>query len=106
MSEMRRLQDETRSVLARRLLESANADRSRPGACERALDAMSLGVVGMTAAGAAAKAGGAFASGGAVGGVGGGGSVAPAGIAKGAALLIAKWAGLGVLGSAVALTTV
>jgi len=92
MSEPRRLKHETRSTLARALLESAVADRSDPGARERVLGAIGVSAVVMSAsaASAALKAGttsGAAAS-----------ATAPA--IKGVGLVVAKWAALVMLGGA------
>lgn len=89
MSEPRRLKHETRSALARTLLESAEADRSCAGARERVLGAMGVGVsavvISASVASVAAKA---TASG-----------AAPA--TKGIGLIVAKWVALAMLGSGV-----
>jgi len=100
MSEMRRLKEETRSPFTRSLLASVEADRADSGACDRALGALGLGA-GVAAASTAAKAA-ALGSGGAKGASGGAASIAPA-AAKGGALLLAKWIGIGVIGGAMAI---
>jgi len=99
MSEMRRLRDETRSPFTRALLDSVKADRSANGACDRALRSLGFGTAAMTAS-AAAKA---MALGGVAKGVGAL-SGAPA-AAKGGALLLVQWIGIGTLGGAVAIAS-
>jgi len=98
MSEMRRLKEETRSPFTRSLLASVEADRADSGACDRALGALGLGAAGVAASTAAKAAG--------LGGTGAKGagavSIAPA-AAKGGALLLVKWIGIGVIGGAVAI---
>ncbi len=99
MSEMRRLRDETQSPLVRVMLASGDADRSENGACDRALGALGLAAAGTVTASAAAKAVAAAAS-----GAKGAGtlSIAP-NAAKGGALLLIQWIGIGTLGGAVAI---
>jgi len=73
---------------SRILLESAQGDHSAPGAAQRALHALSVGVA-VTTVGAAAKAG------------------ASAGLStKWAGLLIVKWLGLGILAGVTTLVSV
>jgi len=99
MSEMRRLRDETRSPFTRTLLDSVDADRSANGACDRALRSLGFGTAAVTvsatakaiALGSGAKGAGAL-------------SGAPA-AAKGGALLLVQWIGIGTLGGAVAIAS-
>jgi hypothetical protein len=95
MSTMRQLKDETESAFARRLLESAAADRSAEGAHARALEGLGLGAGGVLAAGSVAKA----AAGGSSAAAGAGGTltVAASASTKVGALVLAKWAGIGVV---------
>ncbi len=113
MSEMRRLRDETRSPMARALLESVADDRSESGARDRALGALGLGAVASVAATAATSAAKAatvasVASSGVAGGGGAGGAAVPLaqGVAKGGALAVMKWIGIGVLCSGAAIGSV
>jgi hypothetical protein len=113
MSEMRRLRDETRSPMARALLESVADDRSESGARDRALGALGLGAVASVAATAATTAAKAatlstVASSGVAGGGGAGGAAVPLaqGVAKGGALAVMKWIGIGVLCSGAAIGSV
>ena len=98
MSEMRRLKEETRNPFTRSLLASVDADRADSGACDRALEALGLGAAVATASTAAKAA--ALGSSGAKGASAA--SIAPA-AAKGGALLLAKWIGIGAIGGAMAI---
>jgi len=93
--EMRRLREETKSPLARALLESADADRSASGACGRALGTLGLGAAGIAVAKGAAGTG--------AGGSGAGALSAAPPSAKAGALFFLKWVGVGALGGAVAI---
>jgi hypothetical protein len=89
VSEMRRLKHETRSPFTRALLGSVEADRPESGACDRALGALGLGAASTVTASAAPTA-----------------AVVGSSGAKGAgasSILWAKWIGIGLLGSAVAI---
>jgi hypothetical protein len=101
MSKMRRLMNETRSPVVRALLASGNADRSEKGACDRALGALGIATAATVAASATATAvaaAGTGAKGAAV-------SIAPS-AAKGGALLLVQWIGIGTLGGAIAIGSV
>lgn len=92
MTEMRRLKEEIQSSLARGLLESAKADRSSPGARERALAA--LGIAGVASTVSAAKVA-------AASGAPAGSATTSAVAGKGGAWLGIKWLALMVVGSGV-----
>jgi hypothetical protein len=102
MSEIRRLKEETRNPFTRSLLSSVEADRADSGACDRAIGALGLGAAVVAAASTTAKVAKATA----LGSSGAKGastvSIAPA-AAKGGALLLAKWVGIGVIGGAMAI---
>jgi hypothetical protein len=116
MSQWRRLKEKTPSDRTRDLLASVDADMPAPGARDRALAALGLGAAGIAVAttkatgalvSATTKAGAGAAASGAASGVGS--SIAPPAVAKGGALLltgVTKWAGIGILGGAVALGSV
>jgi hypothetical protein len=99
---MRRLKDETRSPFTRALLASVEADRPASGARDRALGALGLGVAGAAGVVTASTTAKAAALGGS-GANGAGASSVPPATAKGAALIWAKWIGIGVLGSSIAI---
>jgi hypothetical protein len=95
---MRRLKNDA-SPFARDLLTSVDADRPESGACDRALGALGLGTAGVATASTAAKAAAVAGS----GAKGAGATSLPPATAKAGALLWAKWIGLGVLGTSIAI---